>query len=413
MKALISTVVALLACSGLFGQQEIAQWRGPSRNGVFPESNLLTHWPENGPELLWKFDDLGRGYASASVTSDKVYTVGLIDKTTYAFCFDLKGKLLWKKPLGPDYTGQWAGTYSTPTICDGAGYVVNSLGVLYAFSASSGDVLWKNDLIKTFNGPDSTEGFLDNLILSGDTLFCTPRGGQNNLVALNKKNGQLIWASRGQGQVKDYTSPVLIKTGNKSLYVNQTASSIFAVDTKNGQVVWSYRKPGEASPNTPIFVNNLLYSIDGKGSLTLKLSEDGKQVTEAWKNPDLFSMQGDAVVIGDRIYGRGRNKMTCADLATGKTLFSEPLKSPITTIIAADKMLYCYDFDGKFYLLKPLADRFEHCGSFVVRGGSEEHCSHPVIKDGRLYIRHDNSLFVYQVSDGTRESSEPVDLSHR
>ena len=34
---------------------EICQWRGPNRDGIYPETNLLSQWPEKGPEVIWFF----------------------------------------------------------------------------------------------------------------------------------------------------------------------------------------------------------------------------------------------------------------------------------------------------------------------------------------------------------------------
>ena len=92
----ITLFFILFLCLESFSQQEISQWRGPNRNGVYPEKNLLTKWPDGGPKLLWKFEELGKGYSSAAVTSTRLYTAGSIDSTLYIFSFDLSGKLLWK-----------------------------------------------------------------------------------------------------------------------------------------------------------------------------------------------------------------------------------------------------------------------------------------------------------------------------
>ena len=71
-----------------------------------------------------------------------------------------------------------------------------------------------------------------------------------------------------------------------------------------------------------------------------------------------------------------------------------------SNIISAEGLLYCYELrGGGVKLLKPTDKGFEKLGSFKIKGGTAQlHCSHPVIKDKRLYIRHDNSLFVYDIT---------------
>jgi len=154
--------------------------------------------------------------------------------------------------------------------------------------------------------------------------------------------------------------------------------------------------------STPVFRNGLLFAIDGGkfGSMMLKVSEDGSSITEVWQNADLNPPFGHIVVLQDNIYGlcRGNKTFGCIDWNTGKQIVADSTKSRTITVISDGEMLYNYDINGDFKLVKPLADRFETKGSFKVKGGTKMHFSHPVIKDGKLFIRHDNSLFVYDIA---------------
>jgi len=66
--------------------QEVAQWRGPDRDGKYNETGLLKQWPESGPKLLWHYDELGDGHSSAAVTNDMVYTAGTSEKGKVLNC---------------------------------------------------------------------------------------------------------------------------------------------------------------------------------------------------------------------------------------------------------------------------------------------------------------------------------------
>lgn len=381
-------------------------WRGPSRDGIFPGSNLLTHWPEGGPELLWKYDSLGSGFSSAAVTTGRVFTVGTIDSTSYVFSFDIAGNLLWRKALGKDWMVNFPGIRSTPTIYDGTGYIVNGIGVLYCFNAENGDIIWKRDLIQEDGGRNRTWGFVDNLIIDGDRLYCTPAGTDNNIIALNRKNGDLIWAGKGNGEGNAYCTPVIMETGGKRFFINQPGKAYVSVDTENGEMAWKYEKQEEhiSAHHTPIIRDNYLFGLDDEatGCVMLKIAEDGYGANVAWRNPEIFNVSGEAVVLGDRIYCPGMNdKIYCVDWNTGKTIFSQIFGRGMFILISAEHLLYSYDWKGNFSLLKPCEDRVEAVGSFRIRGGNPEHFSHPVIKDGRLYVRHDNSLFVYNISKET------------
>jgi hypothetical protein len=67
-------------------------------------------------------------------------------------------------------------------------------------------------------------------------------------------------------------------------------------------------------------------------------------------------------------------------------------------VISADGMLYCCTYAGKFSLVKPVEGKFKIVSTFMLPGEDNEHIVHPVIKDGRLYIRHKSLLRVYDLA---------------
>lgn len=404
MRQLLLFVVTLAIFAKCTSKQEIAQWRGPERNGIYPGNNLLTEWPSDGPKLLWRFDSLGPGYASAAVTSDKVYTIGSIDSTSYVFTFDLEGKLLWKKPLGKDWMVNWPGMRSTPVIYNGLGYLLDGYGVLFCFNAENGDVVWSKDFVKEFKTTIPEFGLCENLLVDGDKVFYTPASSEATVVALNRKTGAVIWKSKGTNDSTTYCSPILIQVGGKKYFINQTKKALFSVNAETGELAWRHSIKGFSIAHTPIFKNGYLFTVDvwKAGSLMLKISDDGLSISEVWRNKEFDPQQGDVVVLGDKIYGAGYggNKFMCVDWNTGNEVYSDSTRADIINVVSADNLLYTYELNGGgVKLIKPTEKGFVNLGSFKILGGTVKlHCSHPVIKDGRLYIRHDNSLFVYNIA---------------
>jgi len=380
---------------------EIAQWRGPDRNGTYPGQGLLTQWPDSGPQLLWQYDSLGQGYASVAVTSKGVYTIGTVDSISYVFAFDHSGNLQYKKELGRDWMKSWPGIRSTPNVYDGLGYVLNGFGVLYCFDTRDGRTVWTKDIFRDYKVDSLEFGYCENLLVDGNKLFVTPASAEALVVALNRKTGDLIWKSEGTWDSIAYTSPILIERGGRKFFVSQTKKVLFAVETETGKIAWKYPLKGDPLPNTPMFRDGYLFAIDywKDGGFMLKVSDDGYGVQEVWRNPNLVNQQGDMVLLGDRMYGVGGKGRTFSgiDWNTGKELFQDSTKAQIINVISADSLLYCYELRGAFKLMRPTETGFEKVGSFVVKGGTKLHCSHPVIRDGRLYVRHDNSLFVYSI----------------
>ena len=118
MRRLILVFPAMFLICACTRQPEIAQWHGPNRDGSYPGTGLLKEWPKEGPGLLWASDMIGDGYGSPVVTCDGLFVTGGIDSTAYLFSFDLKGKLNWKVPYGPEWEKGFPGSRSAPTVVD-------------------------------------------------------------------------------------------------------------------------------------------------------------------------------------------------------------------------------------------------------------------------------------------------------
>ncbi len=383
---------------------EICQWRGPNRDGIYPETNLLTQWPEDGPEVIWEFNELGLGYSSAAVTKSGVFSAGTIDSISYIYKFDLEGNLIWKTKLGPEWMTSFPGMRSTPIIYGDRGYILNGLGKLFCFETKTGNISWQKDMLKEYNSPNIHFGMNENLLIDGDKIFCTPGGPDTNIVALNRKTGDLIWASKGTGEISAYCSPLLIEVGGTKFLINMTFKSLVSVNTNNGEVAWTKALDGEENgvhAQTPHYRDGFLFVQNGfeVGCFMLKISSDGYSYEDVWENKILDETNGHAVVIGDNIYGAGETKkqFLCLDWNTGEVKFKTRDISE-GTVISADGMLYCCTYKGQLSLVKPLEDKFDIISSFKLPGEGSEHIAHPVIRDGRLYIRHINSLRVYSIA---------------
>jgi len=383
--------------------QENSTWRGSMRDGIYPDKNLLTEWPDSGPTLLWKYDSLGLGYTSAAVTSKKVFITGTIDSITFVFAFKHSGELCWKKPLGKEWHVNFPGARSTPLIYDGRGYVLSGLGVVYCFNSDDGNILWSVDLYKKYGGREVKFGITENFLIDGDKLFCTPGGLEANVIALNRKTGDLIWKSKGASEESAYCSPLIIDYKGVRYLLTITSNSIISLNPENGELVWSHdlQYPWGIHSNTPVYRDGYIFAMNGWefGSVMLKLLDDGKSVSEVWRSK-LFDLEhGGVVLIGNNIYGADwtTKHFSCVDWYTGVVRDSVKTISP-SSVIAADGLIYCYTYAGEVALVKPLENSFEVISKFKVDGVKRDHISIPVIHRGRLYIRYANSLWVYSIS---------------
>lgn len=73
-------------------QFSAGQWRGPERDGHFPERGLLTVWPDGGPELILKVSGIGEGFSSPVLHRGTIYITGKKDTLDYLVICSPTGK---------------------------------------------------------------------------------------------------------------------------------------------------------------------------------------------------------------------------------------------------------------------------------------------------------------------------------
>lgn len=396
-------LTALFSLYFLYGfTQDASQWRGPNRDGIYPETGLRTGWPGDGPEMVWHFDGLGDGHASATVTKDAVFTGGTIDGNGFIIALSHEGKEIWRTEYGKEWVENWDGIRSTPLFNEGKLYMLSSYGYLVCLDATTGEKVFGIDLFSEYGGVNIKWGITENLLIDGDALYCVPGGPEANILKLSKTDGSLIWKSAGNGEVSAYCSPLMISHNGRKIFVTMTANNILGTDANTGSLLWKHEQTNRWSvhANTPLYKDGQLYCFSGygKGGVMLKISDDGNSIEELWRDPNLDSKMGGAVLLDGKIYGSGDNnkKWFCIDWKTGEKISESEMIKP-GNIIMADGLLYCYGTEGIVALVAAAEGEYDKISSFEVPYGEKQHWAHLVIFDKRLYVRHGNSLMVYNI----------------
>jgi len=389
-----------------------SQWKGPNRDGLSEETGLLRSWPEDGPKLLWSAQGLGKGFSTVSINDGIVYVTGMKDDTEHLSAFDLKGNLKWQKPYGKGWTRSFPSARSTPTVDSGNVYVMTTLGIVACLDAKTGENKWSLSTKDKFDAKFNKWGGAESLLIEGSKLICTPGGDNASLVALDKSNGKTIWTTKELSEMNAYCSPIVIDRGNKRIIVTLVGKTIVGVNAENGNLLWRYdcdkymkdAKIKEIHPNTPIYKDGCIYVTSGydMGGVKLKISDDGLKVSKEWSDKDLDAHHGGVLLVDGYLYGaswdgnRAGNWM-CLDWKTGKKQYEKEWDGK-GSLAYADGMLYCYnEKSGNIGLVKATPKGFDVISSFKVPLGEDKHWAHPVIFDGKLFIRHGDALMVYDI----------------
>ncbi len=390
-------------------QDEWPYFRGVDRNSKSAETGLLKEWPKNGPELLWTVSGLGRGFSTVSIANGHIFTAGRTGKQIYVFAYDMDGTLLWKKSNGfPSETtkafgNSYIGSRSTPTYDDGVVYHLDEFIQLTAFDSGTGEKIWYLNLSEIFDAELPDWGFSESVLIEGDRLYCSPGGKKGFMVCLNKKDGTLIWACRDIPGTSGHSTSIFADFGGYQQLINMSSNSVYGVDRKTGKLLWSSNFENRVSINITdaIFHNGYVFisSAYSKGSKLIKLKSSGNKIVPetVWESDLMDSHHGGVILHNGYLYGSGHKARGwfCLDFMTGKQMWKSRGKG---SLFFADNMFYCLEEKGTMKLVKGTPEKYDEVSSFKVPDGGEGmHWAHPVILGKRLYVRHADKLFVYDI----------------
>ena len=404
----IFTLVTIMACTQE-KVEERAQWRGANRDGIFHETELLDTWPEDGPELLWVFEGLGLGFAAPAVTSDGIFINGENEGNSYLFALDLEGKLRWKSPNGKEFLGEgfsssYPGARATPTVYGKLVYTTSGEGQIGCFESSTGKEIWSVNIVDYLDGIRGYFGYSESVAIDEEHVYCFPGGASTNLAALDRFTGKIAWTQSAHRDTFAYGSPVLIELPERQILMTTSRHHLITVDRSNGDLLASYEVEGYEYDgehcNTPVYDDGLIYyvanDVPGQGAVKLRLSEDGKIITELWRNNKILNNFGGQVAVNGHLFTTIKgNKLVALDPENGSVVDS--LKVATGGIIYTDNKFIIYGNNGTVNLVNYEQDQLEPAGQFKVKEGTGHHFSHPVVADGVMYIRHGNALMAYRI----------------
>lgn len=387
------------------------EWRGVNRDGHSPDAATLKSWPAGGPKLVWKAGSLGAGYASVAVVGDRIYTGGDRGEENFVIALDRStGREVWAVPLGKAGAPGWggfAGVRATPTIDGERLYAIGQYGEIACFETASGKEVWRRHLVEDFGGKLPEWGFSESPLVDGDQLVGTPGGEKGALVALDKQSGRLLWQSKDFQDEAQYSSIIKAEIDGVPQYIQLTQESVVGIAPKTGAVLWHAERKGRTAViPTPVYHDHHVYVTSGYnvGCNLFRITSSGGvfSAEEVYADKIMKNQHGGVVLVDGHIYGHSDGVgWVCQDFLTGKVVWREKEKTDKGSIAYAAGMLVLREEKkgtSNLVLIEATPAGYRERGRFEAPEQSgKDSWPHPVIVDGRLYVRDQDLLLCYDV----------------
>ena len=437
MVRLLLAVLAAWAAASPVRAADWPQWRGPDRDGVSAETGLLAAWPKAGLPLAWRVETLGSGYSGPAVVGGRVYVMGSDTAGEFLAALAVEsGTEAWRTPLGPVFKNPWGdGPRGTPTVTGGRVYALGAQGVLACVEAATGKLVWKTDLRADHKGKlmrgnflDLDWGYAESPLVDGGRVVVAPGGPGGTVAAFDAATGKLAWRTTAVTDAASYASAVVATIGGVRQYVHLTGGVEFAVgalmkappravglDPATGAVLWDQkiRYTTAGVINTPVVLGDRVYTSCGYGAGCTILRID--KVGGAFRATDeasgdarraMKTYHGGIVPAGDRVYGYSEaGGWVCQSFPTGEEIWADQKTIPGGAHVRVGTGFYFVTTDGGVAAADPGATGWAVRGRFDLPAASPIRkanskvrvCTHPVVADGRLYVRDMETLYCYDL----------------
>jgi len=426
-KLVLITVFGLFLAVATQGS-DWPQWRGPKRDGIWPEKGIVQKFDAPRLNIRWRAK-IANGYSGPTVADGRVYVTDRVTtptQTERVHCFDaMTGTKTWSHGYECKYEKieHRNGPRASVIIDENRAYSLGTMGHFFCFDAANGNILWSRDLKSEYAIRMPIWG-ISACPLVENHLVIVHVGGKDNasIVAFDKITRAEKW--RALNDTVSYSAPIVIDQAGKRVLVCWTVERVVGLDPATGELYWQHPfTPGRLSQNiaSPVFENNYLFvSSFFDGSLLLKLDPDRLAVEKVWqrkgespKNTEsLHCCISTPILKGNYIYGvDSYGELRCLDLLTGDRIWESPDAVPNDRwanihMIQNQDRTWMFNERGELIISKLSPNGFQEIsrtklieptkGQLSQRGGV---CwSHPAFAYKHVYIRNDEELLCADLS---------------
>lgn len=393
--------VLSLSLAPVAAGQDWPQWRGAKRDGEVTSFREPASWPKTLTER-WKVD-VGTGYATPILVGDRIYMfTRQADEEVMSALDAGSGKVIWRTAyaagfkMNPATQRHGPGPKSTPTFANNRLFTLGMTGMVSAFDARAGKLLWQKaaaaaqPLYHTAMSP----------VVDGN-LVIVHIGGHNEgaLTAFDVATGDVRWSWNGDGPA--YGSPLVLDLAGTRQVVTFTQTNFVGVSRETGQLLW--RRPfttaATTTSQTPLlFRDTVIESGRGNGITAFRVRRGEEWTTEnVWHTDDVSVHMSDVVAINGVLFGLSHlnsGQYFALDLETGKVLWtSDPRQAEHAAIARAGNTIFSLEQDGELVVVRFNRSSFEPIARYEV--AKSETWTQPVISGNRLYVKDVSSLTLW------------------
>ena len=376
------------------GTADYPQWRGQSRDGSASGFKTPSMWPQN-LSLKWKVE-VGAGYATPILIGNRVYTHTRQGENELMMALDAEtGKTVWQTPypapykMNPATKNHGQGPKSTPLYVDGRLFTLGIGGIVSAFNAADGKLLWQKP------GPavDPLYGTaMSGVFDRGNVIFHVGGHDSGALTAFDATTGNVKWAWTGDGP--GYASPIVVDLGGTRQVVTISQRNIVGVDASTGQLLWQKPWVSRSTNNsiTPILYDGtLLVSGHDLGTARIRPVRNGTvwTVETVWETQDVGMFMSNPVLVGDTLYGlshKASGQFFALDARSGKVLWlGEPREATNTAVVKAGNLLFLLNDDAELIVAGATPNGLEPVRRYTVADSAT--WAQPTVSGNRVFIK--------------------------
>jgi outer membrane protein assembly factor BamB len=379
------------------------QWQGPNRTRISSETGLLKEWPAAGPAVMWTANGLGAGYGSMAIAGDRVFVQSIRGSNSVVVALNrADGKEVWSKALGSSGSNdRGSGPRGTPAVDGDRLYVLTENGDL-ACLKTDGTAVWQRNILRDFGGSQIRWLISESPLVDGAHVIVSPGGPGAGMVKLDKMTGKTVWTSKDLSDNAGYSSVIVADVQGVRTYMTFTAAAGVGVRASDGKLMFRYPNAANRTANiaTPVFSNNKVFftSAYGTGGGLLDLTVQNGEVSakEVYFTTNMKNHHGGVVLVGGYLYGFNDAILTCLEFATGNLMWRDRSVGK-GSVTFADGSLYIQSENNVVGLAEATPSGYREKGRFNIPDKGLPSWAHPVVSDGRLYVRNQDTLLVYDI----------------